>query len=164
MSQETNHAINLAAELLTSLTDIQQQQTPTALVEIQINAIRPGFKFKFLARRLDLLSFLYNGSLPEVLAAELMAATPEQSERMAEMLTLDQARREKLSGMDQAKLINFQRMLAKQVCVSPKLVEGPALEPGQVSLDTLPFAGHIILALFNYALMLSPGVPIAARP
>lgn len=160
MSQETSNAINLANQLLADLTEIQQQETPTAEVEIQIDAIRPGFKFKFVARRLDLLTFLYNGSLPEVLAAELMAATAEQSDRLAEILTLSENRREKLTGLDQAKLMNFQRMLAVQVCVAPKLVEGPALNAGEVSLATLPFAGHIVVALFHYALMLSPGVPV----
>jgi hypothetical protein len=127
---------------------------------LPIPSIAPDFKFRFIARRLELLDLLYNGTLPEAMAAELLASNDQGQEKLAEMLTLADEQRQKLSGAEQAKLLAFQKQAAVAVCVAPKLVDGPARNPGEVSLPALPGAGKLIVALFGYAMSLSPGVPV----
>lgn len=145
----SNTAPTRAAELAAQFrANAARVEFPTAEVELSIPSIAPDFKFKFVARRIDILTLLHGGVLPEALAQQLLESR-ERGEEFAETLT----------GEETLQLLRFQQHVARQVCVAPKLVFHPAGE-GEIDLREVPFAGELITALFKYAMALSPDVPV----
>lgn len=147
----SNTAPTRAAELAAQFrANAARVEFLTAEVELSIPSIAPDFKFKFVARRIDILTLLHGGVLPEALAQQLLESRERGGEEFAETLT----------GEETLQLLRFQQHVARQVCVAPKLVFHPAGE-GEIDLREVPFAGELITALFKYAMALSPDVPVA---
>ena len=123
---------------------------PTTIVHLPIPSIAPDFVFEFEARRVSIESMLYSGALPEKLALTLIGH--QETSAPAE-----------LSGAEQLQILEFQRRIACEVCVSPRLVFRDATSDDEVDLRDVPYSGNIIVALFQYAMNLSPDVPVATQ-
>lgn len=103
------------------------------------------------------MSMLYSGVLPESLARALL------EKRRAVGLSDDSAVEiaEGMSAEEQLAILDFQRKIACEVCVAPKLVFRDAANAEEIDLREWEHAGKLIVALFNYAMRLSPDVPVA---
>lgn len=123
---------------------------PTTIVHLPIPSISPDFVFEFEARRISIESLLYSGALPEKLALTLIGN--QTTTAPAE-----------LSGAEQLQILEFQRRIACEVCVSPRLVFRDVLADDEIDLRNVPYAGSIIVALFQYAMNLSPDVPVSTQ-
>lgn len=125
-------------------------------VSLPIPAIAPDFVFTFIAQRVDITSLLYNGQLPETFAKQILASRKEATrEDLAEEFLDEASAEEKQASLD------FQVRIAQEVCFAPKLVFRDPESEEEIDLRTLPFSGNLIIALFNYAMGLSPDVPVA---
>jgi hypothetical protein len=156
---KANGSRNRAAQLAAQF----KQQTEKAFeqnwrkeVSMPIPTIAPGFVFTFIAQRVDITSLLYNGQLPETFAKQILANRREASrEEIAEDFLNEASAEEKKASLD------FQVKIAQEVCYAPKLVFHDPENEEEIDLRKLPFSGNLIIALFNYAMGLSPDVPVA---
>lgn len=154
MKQNGNRAAALAAQFKKQTKAIATQ---TIEVKLPIPEIAPDFVFEFIGRRVDIMSMLYSGVLPESLARTLL------EKRQAAGLSDDNAVEiaEGMSANEQLAILDFQRKIACEVCVAPKLVFREAASAEEIDLREWEHAGKLIVALFNYAMQLSPDVPVA---
>lgn len=127
----------------------------TKEVTLPIPSISPDFQFTFIAQRVDLTSLLYAGQLPEAFAKQILANKRELSQEEAadDFLNNTTADEKKAS-------LEFQVKIVQEVCLAPKLVFRDPESDDEVDLRALPFSGNLIIALFNYAMGLSPDVPV----
>lgn len=154
MKQNGNRAAALAAQFKKQTKAIATQ---TIEVKLPIPEIASDFVFEFIGRRVDIMSMLYSGVLPESLARTLL------EKRQAAGLSDDNAVEiaEGMSANEQLAILDFQRKIACEVCVAPKLVFREAASAEEIDLREWEHAGKLIVALFNYAMQLSPDVPVA---
>lgn len=128
----------------------------TKEVALPVPSVAPDFVFTFIAQRVDLTSLLYGGQLPETFAKQILANRREQTqEEVAEEFLDDSTAEQKQAALD------FQVKIAQEVCLAPKLVFREPQSDEEIDLRSLPFSGNLIIALFNYAMGLSPDVPVA---
>lgn len=156
MKQNGNRAAALAAQFKKQTKAIATQ---TIEVKLSIPEIAPDFVFEFVARRVDIMSMLYSGVLPESLARTLL-----EKRQAAGLANIDESAVEIAEGMsanEQLAILDFQRKIACEVCVAPKLVFREAASAEEIDLREWEHAGKLIVALFNYAMQLSPDVPVA---
>lgn len=154
MKQNGNRAAALAAQFKKQAKAITSQ---TVEVKLPVPEIAPDFVFEFIGRRVDIMSMLYSGVLPESLARTLL------EKRRAAGLSDDSAVEiaEEMSAEEQLAILDFQRKIACEVCVAPKLVFRDTVSAEEIDLRDWEHAGKLIVALFNYAMKLSPDVPVA---
>jgi hypothetical protein len=131
------------------------KETWTREVKLPIPSIAPDFVFEFVAQRVDITSLLYNGQLPETFAKQLLEARSDGSREQVEREFIDNATAEEKKAS-----LDFQIKIAQEVCREPKLVFHDPTSDEEIDLRTLPFSGNLIIALFNYAMGLSPDVPV----
>jgi hypothetical protein len=125
-------------------------------VKLPIPSIAPDFVFEFVAQRVDVTSLLYNGQLPETFAKQILGARREaRSEDEITQEFLDDA-----TAAEKQAALDFQIKIAQEVCYAPKLVFREPVNDEEIDVRTLPFSGNLIIALFNYAMGLSPDVPV----
>lgn len=155
MNGSKSRAAELAAQF--------KQQTEKAFeqnwrkeVKLPIPSIAPDFVFEFIAQRVDITSLLYNGQLPENFAKQILANRKEATRDEIAQEFLDEA-----SAEEKKASLDFQVKIAQEVCFAPKLVLREPQSDEEIDLRTLPFSGNLIIALFNYAMGLSPDVPVA---
>lgn len=138
------------------------QEAATAEVSLPIPSIAPDFVFHFVGRRVDMNSLLIAGELPESMARKILDAKREDlSADKEEQLqrALDEAAQ--LTLEEKQANIEFQKRIALKVCLEPKLVFHEPKDETEIDLRDVPYAGELIVALFSWAMELSPGVPVA---
>lgn len=145
-------AATLAAQFKRNLAKVQPR---TAIVQLPIPDIAPDFVFEFVAKRVDIESMLYSGMLPERLAVTLMSQRDDGPATDAETIAA------RMTPQEQVQMLDFQRRIACEVCVEPRLVFREPEHEGEIDLREVPYAGNLIVALFQYAMALSPDVPVA---
>lgn len=124
----------------------------TREVSLPVPSIAPDFVFTFIARRVDATSMLYAGELPEHFTRLILGDADDVAEG---------AEPRKVSADEKRAALEFQIKIAQEVCMAPRLVFADPKDETEVDLRKLPFSGNLILALFNYAMNLSPDVPVA---
>lgn len=152
MKQNGNRAAALAAQFKKQAKAITSQ---TVEVKLPIPEIAPDFVFEFVGRRVDIMTMLYSGVLPESLARALLETRRTNVEDSAIEIA------EEMSADEQLAILDFQRRIACEVCVAPKLVFREPASAEEIDLRDWEHAGKLIVALFNYAMKLSPDVPVA---
>lgn len=149
----------LASQLRAQVAKAKPQ---TASVRLAIPEIAPDFVFEFEAKRIPIQSWLMSGFLPESMARMILSVrTPEAFERIEDDAA---AAVDEMSVDEQIALIEFQKKVATEVCVSPKLVYRDATAEDEIDLRDPAFADiadKLIKALYAYAMGLSPAVPVA---
>lgn len=143
-------AAALAAQFRTQ-TDKAIAEQWTREVSLPIPSIAPDFVFQFVARRIDATSMLYAGELPEHFTRLILGDADDVG---------DAAEPRRVSAEEKRAALEFQVKIAQEVCMAPKLVFGDPKDETEIDLRQLPFSGNLILALFNYAMNLSPDVPV----
>lgn len=151
MPNNGTRAAALAAQFRRNLSQVAPK---TATVRLPIPDIAPDFVFEFVAKRVDIESMLYAGMLPERLALTLMAQRDEAGGDA-------EATAARMTAQEQLAMLDFQRRIACEVCVEPRLVFRAPENDGEIDLREIPYAGNLIVALFTYAMNLSPDVPVA---
>lgn len=155
MANGTERAAALAAQFKQQSQKALAEQW-TAEVNLPIPSIAPDFVFTFVAQRIDITSLLYAGELPEAFTKIVFGDRKEKKSReeLAEEFLDENSAEEKKASLQ------FQIEIAQQVCREPKLVFADPQDDTEVDLRKLPFSGNLIIALFNYAMGLSPDVPV----
>lgn len=156
MKQNGNRAAALAAQFKKQAKAITSQ---TVEVKLPVPEIAPDFVFEFIGRRVDIMTMLYSGVLPESLARALLEKRRAVDLSNIEDSAIEMA--EEMSADEQLAILDFQRKIACEVCVAPKLVFREPASAEEIDLRDWEHAGKLIVALFNYAMRLSPDVPVA---
>lgn len=130
-------------------------------VRLPIPAIAPDFVFEFVGRRIDFNSMLMAGELPESFARQILEAKrqelpPDKDAALEKAMEKAMA----LSVEEKQENIEFQKTVAQRVCLSPRLVFREAVDDDEIDLRGVPFSGDLIIALFEWAMDLSPEVPV----
>lgn len=155
MSQASkNRAAQLAAQFKAQSQKALEEKW-TKEVSLPIPSIAPDFVFTFIAQRVDLASLLYAGQLPEAFARQILSDRRQRTDEEAAEDFLNES-----SAEEKKAALEFQTMIAREVCKAPKLVFRDPQNDEEIDLRALPFSGNLIIALFNYAMNLSPDVPV----
>ena len=160
-TKEQTTAVTLKEKL-----EAQLRETKSAFkaVDLPIPDIAPDFKFSFLARRIDVITILYSGDagLPEHLVADILGLKePEKLAKLREEATkVAEESAQKMDLGDRIAMMKFQRFVAQQVCVAPKIVYGPTTDPESIDLVGTGFVNEFVTALYTYAMKGSPDIPV----
>lgn len=146
---------SLAAKLRSQVDKVTEAKWRAA-VRLPIPAIGPDFVFEFVAQRIDFTSMLYAGLLPDAFARAILGSRERaQSEQdVADEFMNNASHEEKLGSLE------WQLKIAQEVCFEPRLVMRDVQSDSEFDLRTMPFSGDLIIALFNYAMGLSPEIPV----
>lgn len=150
-----SRAANLAAQFRTQATAVVEKDW-RALVDLPIPTIAKDFVFRFVAQRVDFTSMLYGGLLPESFARSIL----DRRERAQNNKDFEDDFEKNADYEEKKGALEFQLKIAQLVCCEPKLVMRPAENEEEYDISDLPFSGDLIVALFNYAMGASPGVPV----
>jgi hypothetical protein len=157
MKKYSSRGYALATQFRQQLAKVKPQ---TAIIKLAIPEIAVDFVFEFEAQRPNVQSMLVAGVLPESLARTILEInSPDAAAKVAE----DAAEEvDRMSVEEQIRLFEFQRKIAIETCVNPKLVFRDVIDPNEIDLRTVPFADKLISALYRYGMTgLAPGVPVA---
>lgn len=153
-------AAALAAQFKSQAAKIEE--TATAEVRLPIPSVASDFVFEFIGRRIDLNSLLIAGQLPEAYARKLLGAKLDDmpADKEAQLQRAIEEANQMTADERKANL-DFQRDVALKVCVAPRLVFREAQGDDEIDLREIPWSGDLIAALFQWAMSLSPEVPVA---
>lgn len=157
----TNRGADLAAQF--------RKQTAVARkeVDLPIPGIpgSPDFRFRCILRRIDVLTLIRHSVLPDRMKRTILGLKSE--EQVADLQTAaDAAARERVAEMtidDLEAIRAFQREVAQKTCLAPKIVYEDSDDAAAINLspEECEFGHQIVEALYNYAMGLSPDVPVA---
>lgn len=161
MSEDNrSRAARLADQFKAASADLRTE------VDLPIPGIpgRPDFRFRCVLRRVDILSFITNSSLPEHLVRSLLnLRAPDRLEALEKQAAETAAKMvSELETVEDLKAIQqLQRTIAQATCLEPRIVYEPTDDPEAINLDESDIGDAIVKALYAYATSLSPDVPVA---
>lgn len=124
----------------------------------------PEFKFRCVLRRIDALTLVRKSVLPDALKRMILGLKPEKDVADIKAAAEEAARSrvEQMTIEDLEAIREFQREVAQKTCIAPKIAYSPTDDPGTINLasDECEFGHQIVEALYNYAMGLSPAVPV----
>ncbi len=161
MSMNGNRAKELAAQFKS------KAQAARKAIELPVPlATDPDFVFPCVLRRLDVVVFVTapNAGLPEHFANTLLGLKPGRAEELKEKAAdIAQEETERMSLDDLRSITLFQRRVAQETCLEPRIVFEASDDEGAIDLSAPEFAhcaDEIVTALYNYGMRLSPDVPV----
>jgi len=135
---------------------------PVAEISLPIPALGEDYTFDCKARRIDLASLIYNKALPQSMALLLLGDNNNQYGDLKN--ALDQAQKDaaKMSGKDTLDVLDFMWDMAKKICVEPILIDGTEEDEneGEIALRACEGSAHIIQAIYQYGMNMSPALPV----
>lgn len=124
------------------------------------------FTFPCVVRRVDVVAFVTapNAGLPEQFANQLLGIKPGRMDDLKAKAEEIAAEQSQSMSLDDLKAIqDFQRRIAQQTCLEPRIVFEPTDDEGAIDLSSPDFAhcaNEIVTALYNYGMSMSPDVPV----
>lgn len=154
-------AKELAAQFKTKATAARKAiELPVPLVT------DPDFTFPCVVRRVDVVAFVTapNAGLPEQFANQLLGIKPGRIDELKAKAEEVAAEQTQSMTLDDLKAIqDFQRRIAQQTCLEPRIVFEATDDEGAIDLSSPDFAhcaNEIVTALYNYGMSMSPDVPV----
>lgn len=136
---------------------------PTAEVSIPVPQLGEGYTFDCIAKRIDLATLIYNKSLPQSMALLLLG--DKKYTDLNQAVKDAEADAEAMTGSETIDVLEFMFQMAKRVCVEPVLIDGTEEDEqeGELALRDPKIEGsaHIIRAIYQYGMGMSPDVPVA---
>jgi len=126
----------------------------------------PDFTFPCVVRRVDVVAFVTapNAGLPEQFANQLLGIKPGRIDELKAKAEEVAAEQTQSMTLDDLKAIqDFQRRIAQQTCLEPRIVFEATDDEGAIDLSSPDFAhcaNEIVTALYNYGMNMSPDVPV----